>query len=59
MCFSMKFRHLLGHRMLHTSIRFRLRATYDLYTLYEPASPFSQCFMGSALDCGLGPLPSP
>ena len=51
-CFSMKFRTLLGNRMLHSNICFRLQATYNLHT--SPNMPVRPWYlMGNAFGCSL------
>lgn len=58
MCFSAKFRILLGYRMLHTFICFGLRATHNLDITTGAGCRF-HISMGTALVCCSDLLPSP
>lgn len=51
----MKFRWLLADRILHASVCFRLRATYNLRSSRIRRSA-TNASVGTALDCSLGLL---
>ena len=57
MCFSAKVRSLLRNRMLHTNVCFRFAAYLQSSSVHEYAYPLL-AFMGTALDCSLGLIPS-